>query len=440
MSSLRKAPPSTLALSLLAAAASFLTGTHLMAAPAPVYKPVQSQLFRQRDGLGNFFAKVQAGQTVRVAYFGGSITAQEGYRPKTLKWLREQYPNAKFEEINASIGGTGSDLGVYRFKQDVLDHKPDLVFVEFSVNDGGASPEYIWRAMEGIVRQAWKADPTIDLCYVYTFRTGYEKDLDAGLCPRAAGADEILADYYGIPSINMAMRTAELARQGKLIYVPTKDAEGKDQPAPEGTILFSNDGVHPLDAGHVIYTQVITDALKAMAEAPKPGAHPLKDPMISDNWEDATLVPLDPGMLTPGWTKLNPKEGLGRAFHDRLPELWQATQPGEKISFKFRGRAVKLYDILGPDGGQAICTLDGKTQPPHPRFDSYCTYHRLASLTIGEGLPDEVHTVTVEVSPDQPNRSSVVDKEKLKPGFDPKKYDGTVLRVGSLMLQGSIVP
>jgi lysophospholipase L1-like esterase len=409
------------------------------AEPTKPYAPVPAQLSRSRDGLANTFAKLRAGGEVRIAYFGGSITAQDGWRPKTLNWFRKSFPQAKVVEINAAIGGTGSDLGVYRFRQDVLQHRPDLVFVEFSVNDGGASPENIWRGMEGIVRQCWTADPATDLCYVYTFRTGYETDLDRGFCPRAASADEILADHYGIPSINMAMKVAELARVGKLLFAPGKDAEGKPQPVPEGQILFSNDGVHPLDAGHEVYTQVIAGALEPLKAEGKPAPHRLKAPFSPDNWEAAKLVPLTPAMLSSGWKQLPATEGLGAQFRSRMPKLWEATKPGERLTFKFKGTAAKLYDLLGPDGGQVLCTLDGKASPPRPRFDQYSSYHRLASLTIGEGLADTVHTVTVELLPDQPDRGSVTDVESKKPGFDPKKYDGTGLRVGSLMLIGELI-
>jgi lysophospholipase L1-like esterase len=263
------------------------------AEPKKEFELVPAQLMRQRSGLGNVFAKLKAGKTVSIGYFGGSITAAEGWRPKTLKWFRETYPQAKITEINAAIGGTGSDLGVYRFHQDVLCHKPDLIFVEFAVNDGGASPENIWRGMEGIVRQAWQADPNIDICYVYTFHTGQADDLSKGLNPRAASVMEMLADHYDIPSINVALRTAEMARDGKLIYVPWKDAEGKDLPVPEGIILFSTDGVHPLDAGHEIYAQVIADALKQIEAVSPPKPHELKTPFILDNWQNAKLVPLE---------------------------------------------------------------------------------------------------------------------------------------------------
>jgi hypothetical protein len=249
----------------------------------------------------------------------------------------------------------------------------------------------------------------------------------------------VLAEYYGIPSINVAMRTAELARAGKLLYVPQKDEQGNPLPAPEGVILFSQDGVHPLDAGHDVYTQVITEALEQWESGSRPGAHTLKPPLMPDNYENAKLVPLESWMLSPGWKKLSPTEGLGAAFRKWMPEIWEATKPGEKISFQFKGTAVSLYDILGPDGGQAVCTLDGKVSHPRPRFDWFCTYWRPASLTIGQRLPDTVHTVSVEIHPDQPDRSSVINRVKDQPNFDPKKYEGTVLRVGWIMLIGDIV-
>src|SRR5436853_5175278 len=89
---------------------------------------------QSRAGLPHILGKLAGSNTVRIAYLGGSITAQEGWRPKTLKWFRDQFPAAKVQEINAAIGGTGSDLGVFRLKHDVLDKDPDLLFIEFAVN------------------------------------------------------------------------------------------------------------------------------------------------------------------------------------------------------------------------------------------------------------------------------------------------------------------
>jgi hypothetical protein len=99
----------------------------------------------------------------------------------------------------------------------------------------------------------------------------------------------------------------------------------------------------------------------------------------------------------------------------------------------------QLYDLLGPDGGNVKVIIDGQEKGPYPRFDSYCTYHRLATLGIASGLEDTVHTVKVELLATQPDRSSVTDREKDKPGFNPAKYDGTGLRVGGILLIGDLV-
>lgn len=408
-------------------------------ADQPSYQAQPARLVQARAGLGNALTKLHHGGEVRVAYFGGSITAAAGWRVKTLQWLQAKYPQTKVIEVNAAIGGTGSDLGVFRFQQDVLAHRPDLIFVEFSVNDGGAPPERIWRAFDGFLRQAWEQDPSIDFCFVYTFRVGYEADLLQGLCPQAASADEMIAEYYGLPSINVALKAVQLAEAGKLVYVPERDAQGQPVPVLAGVIKFSDDGVHPLDEAHQVYADLIAEAWEQMATVATPRPHATKPPFIADNWEDARLVPLHRGMLSPGWRKLDATDSVAKAFADRMPEMWQADRPGEKLHFRFRGTAAKLYDILGPDGAQVMVTLDGKTTGPVPRFDSFCSYHRLATLEIGEGLVDAVHEVTVEVHPEQPDRSSVTNVEKDKPGFDPARFDGTVLRVGSLMLIGQVI-
>jgi len=395
---------------------------------------VPPKLLSVRGGLGNVFQKLEASGAVNVAYFGGSITAADGWRPKTLKWFQQTWPKAKITETNAAIGGTGSDLGVFRCKQDVLDHKPDMVFVEFAVNDGGAAPESIYRTLEGIVRQIWRANAETDICFVYTIHKAFLPDYEKGLCNPSTTAHERVADHYGIPSINMALRVAQLYGEGKLVF-PAPPGEK----VPEGKIAFANDDCHPTDAGHELFTQVIVEALKEIQKASKPGPHKLPVPLRADNWENAKMVPLEPSMLTPGWRKLPADEGLGKAFGNRLPVIWEAAKPGEKLSFRFKGTLARLYDLVGPDGGKAICSVDGKVVRTLPRFDMYCTYHRLATLGIAENLEDKEHTVTVEISPEQPDREPVLKQVRDQKGFDPKRYDGTVLRAGYIMLLGDLV-
>ncbi|MCB1241593.1 MAG: SGNH/GDSL hydrolase family protein [Verrucomicrobiales bacterium] len=400
---------------------------------------VPAQLFHQRNGLGNVLAKLKAGQSVKIAYLGGSITAANGWRIKSREWFAKQYPKAQIEEIHAAIGGTGSDLGVYRVERDALRHQPDLMFVEFAVNDGGTKPEAIWRALEGIVRQTWARLPHCDLCFVYTFKVGYETDLRQGRCPQAASADERLAEFYGIPSINFALKVVEMESAGELIF-----QADKDQTPPPGKIVFSNDGVHPLDAGHAIYNAVLAQAIQSWVPASKPVNHEAKlaKTFVPDHFQAAKIVEVSPSMLSGSWKRLAREDGLGKNFGQRMDTIWEGAHPGDTLHFRFKGSNASLYDLLGPDGGQVIITVDGETRPkPVPRFDSYCTYHRIATLSLAMGLdPDKVHEITVEIHPDQPDRHPVAfrlknPEEELKDA----KFQGNKIRAGGILLLGDLV-
>ncbi len=416
---------------------ALLSAIPVVAEDAPQFDLVKAELIRRRDGLGNVLAKLREGGPVNIAYLGGSITAAPGWRVKTREWFSREFPQAEVKEIDAAIGGTGSDLGVFRLERDALRHKPDLLFVEFAVNDGGASPQHIWQAMEGIVRQTWAANPRTDICFVYTYRVGYEAELEQGLCPRAASAMEMLADHYRIPSINFALKIVELQQMGKLVFQ-------SDEPTEAGVVRFSKDGVHPLDEGHQIYTDVVADAVRQFGDGSVPiDHHPkLETPFVADHWQAAKMVPIDAAMLSPEWKELPPESSLTKSFGNRMGTLWEATQPGSRLSFKFRGSTAKLYDLLGPDGGQVIITVDGETrEKPVPRFDSYCTYHRIATLSLAEGLdPNEVHTVTVEVHQEQPNREPVAFRlENPEVELKSAKYQGTNIRASQILVLGDVV-
>ena len=94
--------------------------------------------------------KAEAGEPITIACIGGSITQgsissgpldseikkRACYADIFFAWWKETFPNTEVTVINAGIGGTDSYLGVHRVQADVLDYHPDLVLVEYSVNDG----------------------------------------------------------------------------------------------------------------------------------------------------------------------------------------------------------------------------------------------------------------------------------------------------------------
>ena len=395
---------------------------------------------RVRNGLPNFFDKARKGQTIRIAYLGGSITAQEGWRPKTLNWFREQFPKAEISQINAAIGGTGSDLGVFRLKHDVLDHQPDLLFVEFAVNDGGAPPHRIHQAMEGIVRQTIRANPSTDICFVYTLVGGWTQTLRDGKFPRAASAMEAIADHYGIPSIHMGLAVAKLEGEGKLIFKGALPKTDEEKAAMNGKIVFSPDNVHPYpDTGHELYLQAIVRAMKHIRKVGKVGPHLLPQPFTKDNWESAKMLPLTKAKLSSGWRKLDPqKNSLAKRFHNRMPEMFYTNKPGETITIQFKGTGLRIYDLLGPDCGQIKVKFDDKKVRIVPRFDAYCTYHRLAMMTIAENVEDTEHKVMLEIHTDQPDKAAILAKRNQKID-NPDRYNDTAWYAGAILIFGDIL-
>jgi lysophospholipase L1-like esterase len=395
-----------------------------------------------RDGLPNFFAKVaKPGAEVKIGYLGGSITAQPGWRVKTLGHFQKAYPEAKISEINAAIGGTGSDLGVCRLKQDVLDHKPDLLFVEFAVNDGGAPPEQIFRCMEGIVRQTWRALPECDVCFVYTLTEALAPAMLEGKFQRSASAMEKVADHYGIPSIHMGMEVAKLAKAGKLLWKAPLPKTEAEHAALGGKMVFAPDGVHPhVETGHVLYLGAVVRALGPIQQESKaPGAHVLGAPFEATHYELAKMVPISEVTLSGGFAALDMEADVfGKRWAKRMTGLYQGSAAGETIRFRFKGTRCAVYDIVGPDCGQVTVSLDGGEPRVVPRFDSYCTYHRLSSFMIGTELEDKVHEVVITTDAGMPDKAGILAQRNQK--IDkPERFAGRNFFPGALLLVGDLV-
>lgn len=92
----------------------------------------------------NVMKKAEAGEEITVGFIGGSIT--EGisagdslcYAKLTHNALCEMFPDTTVNYVNAGLSGTPSVLGVVRAERDLFGEKqPDIIFIEFAVNDGG---------------------------------------------------------------------------------------------------------------------------------------------------------------------------------------------------------------------------------------------------------------------------------------------------------------
>ncbi len=392
---------------------------------------------RARDGLPNVFAKLAGGKETRIAYLGGSITAAGGsedtgggWRGKSLAWFKKEFPSANIIEINAAIGGTGSDYGAFRIHEHVLKHNPDIVFVEFRVNGGGAAE---LRSVEGIVRQIWNKDPSTDICFVYTLSHTMLPTIQAGSNTGFGSVMERIANHYGIPSVDYGPEVSRLEKEGALIF------KGKE-PAPEGKILFSTDGVHPLiESGHNVYKTVITRSLAAMKETGTAGKHITPEAIDAMNWEKAKMANLTDVALSGGWFTVDmTSDPIASRFKTFMPTIVKCNKIGESITLKFNGTVAGAVDLVGPNTGQIKVSVDGQPSVLRQRFDHYCTYHRTQFFFLPE-LPAGDHTVRFEIAEPITNKAEILKRNGNKID-DPNRYADNMWYVGSFMILGDIDP
>ena len=125
-----------------------------------------------RTGLARVLSRADAGEPLTIAAIGGSITAGSGAStPERSYWWRfgrltEGFPERGLGFVNAGIGATNSVFGALRAEDDLLYKEPDLVVIEFAVNDGDST---VFReAYEGLIRKilslAWR--PSVVLLFL----------------------------------------------------------------------------------------------------------------------------------------------------------------------------------------------------------------------------------------------------------------------------------
>ena len=218
-----------------------------------------------RYGLPNLRAKIAARAPVTVAFLGGSITknaGEGGFVNEIAKWIAAQAEGVHVETINAGIGNTGSDLGAQRIDADVLAHKPDVVFVEFAVNDGDRE---CTADMEQIVRKTRLANPLTDIVFLYAVMDWTLPRLETGKFPPSVIRHEKVAAHYGIPTIALGYEAARKIRLGEWTWKS-----------------FSNDACHPTADGYASYNRDLAAALPLLLAVETPAPNPLPPPLVGN--------------------------------------------------------------------------------------------------------------------------------------------------------------
>jgi acyl-CoA thioesterase I len=95
------------------------------------------------------------GHSVPAGYFKTpNVNTLQAYPNLTLKKLKEIYPFAVINIIVTAIGGENSVKGAQRFERDVLIHKPDIILIDYGLNDRKGGLEKAYSAWNVMIKQA----------------------------------------------------------------------------------------------------------------------------------------------------------------------------------------------------------------------------------------------------------------------------------------------
>ncbi|XOV90987.1 MAG: SGNH/GDSL hydrolase family protein [Bacteroidota bacterium] len=104
------------------------------------------------------------GHSVPAGYYKTPIVKPfESYPLMVMKALKDKYPYAVINSINTAIGGENSLSGSKRFGSDVMTHNPDILFIDYALNDRGIGLEVSAKSWRKMIQKALKKDVKIIL-------------------------------------------------------------------------------------------------------------------------------------------------------------------------------------------------------------------------------------------------------------------------------------
>jgi lysophospholipase L1-like esterase len=319
---------------------------------------------------GEFDRKAQAGERLSVVFFGASLTwganatdhQHTSYRARMAERLEEHYPKAHFRYHDAGLGGTPSQLGVFRLDRDCLRFKPDLVFLDFSANDDIYSDDPESSASyEAIVRTLTEAGvPVVQVLFPFKWNIGREQ------LPKMKRRTihQKISQAYGTGVGDAIELVIERVASG---------AVKADQ-------LWDTDPVHPGDEGYRLFAEAAWNGFELAVKEKRVGKVP-ETMLFADTYMHANRFCLATLAAPPaGWTVAKP--ALTAVNYDWLMSRWldsllaaanfkkgkgpDGKPASEKVAveplrLKVNASYVFLYGEASASSGRFRVKIDGQT-------------------------------------------------------------------------------
>lgn len=349
---------------------------------------------QSRSGIHNSLIRFEQEKKGRVAFLGGSITHNGGWRDSVTAYLQQRFPQTEFEFIPAGIPSMGSTPSAFRLQHDVLSEGPvDLLFVEAAVNDAtnGRSTEEQIRAMEGIVRHLKRSNAAVDLVMMHFVDPDKMEDYRAGREPEVITNHNRVADHYGIPTINLAKEVTDRIDHGEFTW----ETDFID--------------LHPSPFGQGIYARSIIQFLEN-SYGDKIQIPALPDKLDQWCYDKGVLIEVTEEGISEGWEIIpewEPNDGTGTRVNFTKVPMLVSQVPGSTLSFSFSGNAVGIAVAAGQDAGMVEFRID---QGPWQTQNLYTKWSEKLHLpwfyTLAAGLPANEHLLEVRISQEKDPKSN----------------------------------
>ena len=322
----------------------------------------------------NVFKKADAGETVTIAALGGSITYGSGmvgvdgtqadtYLSLVCEWFRTTFPQATVKEVNTALPATGSFIGNINAADNLWQHNPDLLFIEYAVNEG-ATP-FTEETCEALFRRALSNHCAV--CYFFMSKPdGWNSQEEK----RGLGS------YYGLPMVSYLSGMRKLFKQG------------------ESFKPYDADGTHPNKKGQAAAALYIINWLETALkeydgkEQPEPALPARKYADAFDYCRglySSFYVPTSFGSFT---------ESIDACLYGPFKQGWQVTDGGqEPIVFEVEAKRVYVPVRANPSiDGRALIMVNGV---PVTTVNSYYQWDTVRAPLVFES--DTTKKVTISI-------------------------------------------
>ncbi|MBE6733138.1 MAG: hypothetical protein E7561_03985 [Ruminococcaceae bacterium] len=346
-------------------------------------KDFENEFFTIRNGFTNAYKKIKAGKDIRIGFLGGSITygigiqapdgLEKSFRVLTETWLENTY-DIGVTGINAANPSAASATGAYGIDKDIMSKDPDIVFIEYAMNDKYARSKYtnedISIQMETIVKKIKKANPNCDIAFLYTTDAGCS--VDTPLCEWAAVHEEV-AENYGIPTINI----------GYALLKNKNLTAGLNSP---DWYTYFNDICHTNTNGNKAYADTIINALNATF---KSNEAKVQDEVITDAPQMNDKLLMNTTYLHADSFELD-DDSTGFTYYEGNWVLYDSyyytTSPESVFSYTFNGHT---FGVLGFVDVAFEYSLDGGDWVKCAALNSH-------PQPVVKGLEDTTHNIKIK--------------------------------------------